>query len=75
MRRHPMGLDISRQYSYETVVRNAIHQSCVKVGVVIRRVNIEKLFATYILAPSTYIDTVEDLLRHNDTSTTQIYTH
>jgi integron integrase len=76
--RNPYDDVLCRFHLHDSVVRKFLAAAVRKAGVVNKRVKCHTFrhsFATTMLASGTDIRTVQELLGHNDVSTTQIYTH
>ena len=76
--RNPYDNILCRYHLHDTVVRKFLATAARKAGVVNKRVKCHTFrhsFATAMLASGADIRTVQELLGHNDVSTTQIYTH
>lgn len=76
--RNPYNGVLCRHHLHDSVVRKFLAEAARKAGVVNKRVKCHTFrhsFATAMLAGGADIRTVQELLGHNDVSTTQIYTH
>jgi len=74
---HPVTGEICRHHLHPTVVRKFLSEAVKAVGVKkhVTAHTFRHSFATHMLARGADLRTVQELLGHNDVSTTQIYTH